>query len=100
MVECKIIYGFTRGKSPSPARGARQHGRAEIDTDNLGVARIKWKIAPGADAGIQDRTGESRKQQWPDFAIAAVLERQIEQIVEGGNPLISFECRCHGLVRK
>lgn len=54
---------------------ARQHGRAEIDSDHGRVERVEREIAASPDPGIQQVAGEAVEEQGPQRAIAPVLER-------------------------
>src|SRR5437763_1873882 len=73
--------------------GSRQHGRADIDPDHRGARWIKRKIPSGADARVQDATREPLKEHRPDPAIAGVLEREVDEVVKRGNPLIAIKIR-------
>jgi hypothetical protein len=75
----------------SPALGANQHGRTEVDADHLGSGRVERKVAAGADPGVEYSSREPAKEQRPDFSVASVLERQIEQVIDPSDALISIE---------
>jgi hypothetical protein len=82
----------------APALGVSEHGGAEIDPDNACAAWIEWRVAAGADPGVQDPARQAVEQQRPDPPITPVFERQVEQVVHGGNALIALQGGGHPIV--
>src|SRR5215831_7988612 len=93
MVPAVASFG---GRQRTPAGGARQHGRTEIDSHNPGDGRIEWEIPSRAHACVQYQAGKSGKELRPDLVVATALERQIQKVVERRNALIAREVRRFG----
>lgn len=68
------------GRAPA-LRRPPQHGGADVDADDARPGGIERHVAPGADAGVEHAPREPREQMPAQLLVAAVLERQVEQVV-------------------
>jgi hypothetical protein len=75
---------------PSPL-GPPQHRRADVDADHRRARRVEGDVAPGSDPGVEQPARQPLEQQRPDPPIPPDLERQVEQIVERRDALVSAE---------
>src|SRR5215470_9464428 len=75
------------------AGSVRQHRWAEIDAHDLGAGRIERKIPSRTHARIEYHARKSRKELRPDLAVATILERQVQDIIERRNALIALKIR-------
>src|SRR5680860_411718 len=60
---------------------------------NFGLRWVKLDISTRSDTRIQHAPREPLEEQGPYLAIAAILEGEIEQVVEQCNPLVSVQIR-------
>src|SRR5262249_39061940 len=80
---------LSAGLVQSRPRG-RQHGRTDIDPDDVRADGIELKIPPSPDTGIENPACHAFEQQWPELAVASVFEREIEYIIKRRDALISL----------
>ena len=59
--------------------------RAQVDPDHLRAGRIERHVAPGPDARVEHAAAHALKHRPPNSPVAAVLEGQVEQVVEVRN---------------
>ena len=78
-----------------------EHRQAGIDPGNDCIGRVESAVPTGSDTRIEKPTVEVLEHQLSQRPIAATLEREIEQIVERCDPLVSskvgrhcIQCRC------
>ena|SRR5215218_48036 len=71
--------------------GAGQHRRAEVDADDAHARRIERDVAPSAHTRIEDPARQSLEKERANVAVATVLERQIENVIEWSDALVSIQ---------
>jgi hypothetical protein len=80
-----------RSDGGAAALGPGEHRGAEVDPDHLGALRIDRDVAPGAHAGVEDPAREAGEELRADAPVAAMLEREVEEVVEARDALVGLE---------
>ena len=74
---------------PAPP-GAIQHGRTEVNSDNISAVGVERKVSSGADSCIEQGAFQSGKQYPTQGSVAAMFERQVQDVIEPGDAIIGF----------